>query len=112
MTVLLKVLQVILALSVLIIIHEAGHFMWARIFRIRVDKFFLFFDIGGVKLFSTRMDWFRKLVPSSARWETEYGIGWLPLGGYCKIAGMIDESMDTEALKKEPQPWEFRSKPA
>ena len=60
MTVLLKVLQVVLALSVLIIIHEAGHFMWARIFRIRVDKFFLFFDLGGVKLFSTRMDWFRK----------------------------------------------------
>ena len=112
MTVLLKVLQVILALSVLIIIHEAGHFMWARIFRIRVDKFFLFFDIGGVKLFSTRMEWFRKLIPASARWETEYGIGWLPLGGYCKIAGMIDESMDTEALKQDPQPWEIRTKPA
>lgn len=112
MTVLLKVLQVILALSVLIIIHEAGHFLWARIFRIRVDKFFLFFDVGGVKLFSTRMAWFQRLVPASARWETEYGIGWLPLGGYCKIAGMIDESLDTEALKKVPQSWEFRSKPA
>ena len=112
MTVLLKILQVILALSVLIIIHEAGHFMWARIFHIRVDKFFLFFDVRGIKLFSTRMPWFVKLVPSAANWETEYGIGWLPLGGYCKIAGMIDESMDTESLKQEPQPWEFRSKPA
>ena len=110
--VLMKVLQVILALSVLIIFHEAGHFFWARIFRIRVDKFFLFFDAWGVKLFSTRMPWFQKLFPASARWETEYGIGWLPLGGYCKIAGMIDESMDTESLKQDPQPWEFRSKPA
>ena len=110
--VLLKTLQVILALSSLILIHEAGHFLWARLFKIRVDKFFLFFDIGGVKLFSTRMGWFRKLIPASERWETEYGIGWLPLGGYCKIAGMIDESMDTEALKQPPQPWEFRTKPA
>ena len=110
--VLMKVLQVILALSVLIIIHEAGHFFWARIFRIRVDKFFLFFDAWGVKLFSTRMPWFQKMFPASAKWETEYGIGWLPLGGYCKIAGMIDESMDTESLKHAPQPWEFRSKAA
>ena len=110
--VLLKTLQVILALSSLILIHEAGHFLWAWLFKIRVDKFFLFFDIGGVKLFSTRMGWFRKLIPASERWETEYGIGWLPLGGYCKIAGMIDESMDTEALKQPPQPWEFRTKPA
>ncbi len=110
MTILFKALQVILALSVLILIHEAGHFMWARIFRIRVDKFFLFFDIGGKKLFSTRMGWFVKLFPAAEKWETEYGIGWLPLGGYCKIAGMIDESMDTEALKQPPQPWEFRSK--
>ena len=102
----------LLALSVLILIHEAGHFMWARIFRIKVDKFFLFFDIGGFKLFSTRMAWFVHLFPAAARWETEYGIGWLPLGGYCKIAGMIDESMDTESLKGEPQQWEFRSKPA
>lgn len=112
MIVLMKILQVILALSLLIIIHEAGHFFWARVFRIRVDKFFLFFDLGGVKLFSTHMPWFQKLVPSSKKWETEYGIGWLPLGGYCKIAGMIDESMDTESLKNEPQSWEFRSKPA
>lgn len=112
MTVLLKILQVILALSVLIVIHELGHFLWAKLFKIKVEKFFLFFDISGVKLFSTRMAWFRKLVPASERWETEYGIGWLPLGGYCKIAGMIDESMDTEALKQEPKPWEFRTKPA
>ena len=112
MTVLLKILQVILALSILIIIHEAGHFMWAKLFRIRVDKFFLFFDAGGVKLFSTKAPWFVKLFPAAAQWETEYGIGWLPLGGYCKIAGMVDESLDTEQLKKDPQPWEFRSKPA
>ena len=96
----MRVLQVILALSVLILIHEAGHFLWARIFRIRVDKFFLFFDLGGVKLFSFKIG------------ETEYGLGWLPLGGYCKIAGMVDESMDTESLRQEPQPWEFRSHPA
>lgn len=108
----MRVLQVILALSVLILFHEAGHFFWARLFRIRVDKFFLFFDLGGVKLFSTRMPWFQKLVPAAARWETEYGIGWLPLGGYCKIAGMIDESMDTASLAQDPQPWEFRSHPA
>ena len=112
MTVLLKILQVILALSVLIVIHEAGHFFWARVFRIRVDKFFLFFDSGGFKLFSTRMPWFVKLFPKAASWETEYGIGWLPIGGYCKIAGMVDESMDTDSLKQDPQPWEFRSKPA
>lgn len=112
MIVLIKVLQLILALSVLITIHEAGHFFWARVFHIRVDKFFLFFDAGGFKLFSTRMAWFRKLFPQADKWETEYGIGWLPIGGYCKIAGMIDESMDTESLRHEPQPWEFRSKPA
>ena len=112
MMVLMKTLQVILALSVLILIHEAGHFFWARVFHIRVQKFFLFFDIGGTRLFSTRMPWFVKLFPKAAQWETEYGIGWLPLGGYCKIAGMVDESLDTESLREEPQPWEFRSKPA
>jgi regulator of sigma E protease len=112
MTVLIKALQVILALSVLILIHEAGHFLWAKLFRIRVDKFFLFFDAGGFKLFSTKQKWFVKLFPKAAGWETEYGIGWLPLGGYCKIAGMIDESLDTEQLKGKVQPWEFRSKPA
>ena len=112
MIALMKALQVVLALSVLILIHEAGHFFWARLFHIRVEKFFLFFDLGGTRLFSTRMRWFVKLFPSAARWETEYGIGWLPLGGYCKIAGMVDESLDTSSLERAPQPWEFRSKPA
>lgn len=100
MVVLVKTLQVILALSLLIIVHELGHFMWARIFGIRVEKFYLFFDVRGKAI---------------ARWhwgETEFGIGWIPFGGYCKIAGMIDESMDLEQMKKDPQPWEFRTKPA
>ena len=92
--------QVILALSILIILHELGHFLAARMFGIKVEKFYLFFDAWGVKLFKFKYK------------DVEYGIGWLPLGGYVKIAGMIDESMDTEQLKQEPQPWEFRSKPA
>ena len=97
MVALIKTLQVILALSLLIIVHELGHFTWARIFGIRVEKFYLFFGKALVK-------W---------HWgETEFGIGWIPFGGYCKIAGMIDESMDLEQLKREPKPWEFRSKPA
>ena len=112
MVVIIKALQVILALSTLILIHEFGHFFFAKIFGIRVDKFYLFFDAGGVKLFSTKSKWFIKLCPKAEEWETEYGIGWLPLGGYCKICGMIDESMDTDQLKSEPQPWEFRTKPA
>ena len=100
MVIFIKTLQVILALSVLIIIHEFGHFLWARAFGIRVEKFYLFFDVGGKAL---------------ARWHwggTEFGIGWLPFGGYCKIAGMIDESMDLEQMKREPQSWEFRTHPA
>ncbi len=101
MVVLIKILQVILALSVLILVHELGHFCFAKLFRIRVDKFYLFFD-AGFALF--------RFKPKNS--DTEYGIGWLPLGGYCKISGMIDESLDTEALKSEPKPWEFRSKPA
>ena len=101
MIILMKILQVILALSILILIHELGHFAFAKMFKIRVEKFYLFFD-AGFSLF--------KFKPKNS--DTEYGIGWLPLGGYCKISGMIDESMDTESLKKEPQPWEFRSKPA
>ncbi len=108
----MQILQIILALSILILVHELGHFTFARIFGIRIDKFFLFFDAGGVKLFSTRSKWFLKLFPKAADWETEYGLGWLPLGGYCKVNGMIDESMDTDHLKQEPKPWEFRSKPA
>jgi len=97
MVTLIKTLQVILALSILIFIHELGHYFWARLFGIKVDKFYLFFDIGGKRL---------------AHWkwgETEFGIGWLPLGGYCKISGMIDESMDLGQMKKDPQPWEYRS---
>lgn len=112
MIALIKTLQVILALAILIVVHEFGHFIFAKAFGIRVDKFFLFFDAGNVKLFSTKSPWFTKIFPKAADWETEYGIGWLPFGGYCKISGMIDESMDTEHLKTEPQPWEFRSKPA
>ena len=112
MIILIKTLQVILALAILILVHEAGHFFFAKLFGIRVDKFFLFFDAGDRKLLSTKTGWFSRLFPKAKEWETEYGIGWLPLGGYCKISGMIDESMDTEHLKTEPQPWEFRSKPA
>ncbi len=113
MAILMKVLQVLIALSVLIAIHELGHFVFARLFGIRVDKFFLFFDAGGVKLFSTKTSkWFVRLFPKMKEAETEYGIGWLPIGGYCKINGMVDESLDVESLANEPQSWEFRSKPA
>ncbi len=110
MVFLMKFLQVVLALSILIVVHEFGHFSFAKLFRIRVEKFFLFFDAGGTFLFSTRRSkWFTRICPSALKWETEYGIGWLPLGGYCKIAGMIDESMDMEQMKREPRDWEFRS---
>lgn len=113
MVALIKTLQVILALSLLIIIHEFGHFTFAKLFGIRVEKFFMFFDVGGTKLFSSKTSkWFVKLFPKAAEAETEYGIGWLPLGGYCKISGMIDESLDFESMKGEPQPWEFRTKKA
>ena len=112
MIALIKTIQVILALSILILVHEFGHFIFSKIFGIRVDKFYLFFDAGDFRLLSTKTGWFSRIFPAGKKWETEYGIGWLPLGGYCKIAGMIDESMDTEHLKTEPQPWEFRSKPA
>ncbi len=100
MGVLIMIGQVILGLSILVVLHELGHFLAARAFGIKVEKFYLFFDAWGVKLFKFTYK------------DCEYGIGWLPLGGYVKIAGMIDESMDTEQLKGEPQPWEFRSKPA
>lgn len=100
MGVLIMVAQVILGLSILIVLHELGHFLAARAFGIKVEKFYLFFDAWGVKLFKFKYK------------DCEYGIGWLPLGGYVKIAGMIDESMDTEQLSGEPQEWEFRSKPA
>ena len=96
----IKITQFILSLSILIVLHEFGHFLPAKIFKTRVEKFFLFFDAWGRKFFSFK------------KGGTEYGIGWLPLGGYVKISGMIDESMDKEQMKKPPQPWEFRSKPA
>jgi regulator of sigma E protease len=92
--------QLILGLSILVILHELGHFLAARAFGIKVEKFYLFFDAWGISLFKFNYK------------GVEYGIGWLPLGGYVKIAGMIDESMDTEQLEGPPQPWEFRSKPA
>ena len=100
-TFLIRALQLVLSLSLLVIIHEGGHFFFARLFKIRVEKFYIFFD-----------PWFSlfKFKPKNS--ETEYGVGWLPLGGYCKISGMIDESMDTEQMKQPAQPWEFRSKPA
>ncbi|MCL1938597.1 MAG: RIP metalloprotease RseP [Candidatus Azobacteroides sp.] len=99
--ILIKTLQLILSLSILVIVHECGHFLFAKIFKVRVEKFYLFFN-----------PWFSlfKFRPKGS--ETEYGIGWLPLGGYVKISGMIDESMDKEALAQPPQSWEFRSKPA
>ncbi len=99
MDILIKVLQFFMSLTLLVAIHEFGHFIVARLFKIRVEKFYIFFDAG----FSL---WKKK-------WgETEYGLGWLPLGGYCKIAGMVDESMDKEQMALPPQPWEYRSKPA
>ncbi|WP_165045474.1 RIP metalloprotease RseP [Dysgonomonas sp. ZJ709] len=100
-TFLIKALQLILSLSILVIIHELGHFMFARIFKIKVEKFYLFFN-----------PWFTPFKFKPKNSDTEYGIGWLPLGGYVKIAGMMDESMDKEQLAQPPQPWEFRTKPA
>jgi regulator of sigma E protease len=97
MTILIKILQFIMSLSILVVIHEFGHFTMAKLFKTRVEKFFLFFD-----------PWFSLF--KFKKGETEYGIGWLPLGGYVKISGMIDESMDKEQMKLPPQPWEFRSK--
>ena len=97
----IRALQLIMALSLLVLIHEYGHFIFSRLFKVRVEKFYLFFD-WKFSLF--------KWKPKNS--ETEYGIGWIPLGGYCKISGMIDESMDTEQLKLPPQPYEFRAKPA
>lgn len=99
MDILIKIGQLILSLSLLIVLHEFGHFLPARAFKTRVEKFYLFFD-AGFSLFKKKIG------------ETEWGIGWLPLGGYVKISGMIDESFDTEQMESEPQPWEFRSKPA
>jgi regulator of sigma E protease len=94
----IKLSQFLLSLSILIILHELGHFIPAKLFKTRVEKFYLFFDV--------KYSLFKKKIG-----ETEYGIGWLPLGGYVKISGMIDESMDKEQMALPPQPWEFRSKP-
>lgn len=95
----IRIIQFFMSLTLLVTVHEFGHFIMARLFRIRVDKFYIFFD-WGFSLFKFR------------RGETEYGMGWLPLGGYCQIAGMIDENQGSKDLASEPQPWEFRSKPA
>jgi regulator of sigma E protease len=100
MSIVIMVGQLILGLSILVILHELGHFVAARAFGIKVEKFYLFFDAWGISLFKFNYK------------GVEYGMGWLPLGGYVKIAGMIDESMDTEQMAGPPQPWEFRSKPA
>ena len=97
---LIRVLQLILALTILVFLHEGGHFFFAKLFGVRVEKFYIFFD-WKFSLF--------KFKPKKS--DTEYGIGWIPLGGYCKIAGMIDESFDTEQMKHPEQPWEFRTKP-
>lgn len=99
MDVFIKIAQLLVSLSILIVMHELGHFTLSRIFKVRVEKFYLFFD-AGFSLFKKKIG------------ETEYGIGWLPLGGYVKISGMIDESMDREQMKQPPQPHEFRSKKA
>ncbi len=99
MDILIMAGQLMLSLSILIVLHEGGHFFPARLFNTRVENFYLFFD-PGFALFKKKIG------------ETEYGIGWLPLGGYVKISGMIDESFDTEQMEQEPQEWEFRSKPA
>ena len=106
--VLIKTLQLLLCLSLLVVLHEGGHFGFAKLFGVKVEKFFMFFDYK-FKLFSTKSKWFTRLFPHFKDNETEYGIGWIPLGGYVKIAGMIDESMDTEQMKQPAKANEFRS---
>lgn len=98
---LIRLLQFMLAISLLVLLHEGGHFFFSKLFGVRVEKFFLFFD-----------PWFHIFQFKPKNSDTTYGIGWLPLGGYCKISGMIDESFDTEQMKQPTQEWEFRSKPA
>ena len=99
MEILIKAAQLLMSLSILVVLHELGHFIPAKLFKTKVEKFYLFFD-----------PWFS--VVKKKIGDTEYGIGWLPLGGYVKISGMIDESMDKEQMEKPAEPWEFRSKPA
>lgn len=128
-TFLIKATQLIMAFAILVIVHEFGHFLFARIFGVRVEKFYIFFDpwtelfkwkpkkyIGGLgkkKNIGKEHDSDDSPKNKKSFWgDTEYGIGWLPLGGYCKISGMIDESMDTEQMKQPAKEWEFRSKPA
>ena len=118
---LIRTLQMILSLSLLILIHEFGHFIFSRLFGIRVEKFYLFFNpsfsffrakrING----KIKMHWFSRKSPAEFEEhpeKTEFGMGWVPLGGYCSISGMIDESLNTEQMAQEPKPWEFRTKPA
>lgn len=100
-TFLIRAIQLILSLSLLVVIHEFGHFFFSKIFKVRVEKFYIFFN-----------PWFTPFKFKPKNSDTEFGVGWVPLGGYCKIAGMIDESMDTEQMKQPAQPWEFRIKPA
>lgn len=103
---LIRLLQFMLAISILVLLHEGGHFFFAKLFGVKVDKFYLFFDPSIGKWKGSLFKW----KPKNS--DTTYGVGWLPLGGYCKIAGMIDESMDTEQMKQPVQKWEFRAKPA
>ena len=103
---LIKLLQFILAISLLVLLHEGGHFFFAKLFGVRVEKFYMFFDPSIWKWDGSLF----KFKPKNS--DTQYGMGWLPLGGYCKISGMIDESFDTEQMKQPEQPWEFRTKPA
>ncbi len=125
----IKALQLILCFCILILLHEGGHFFFAKLFKTRVEKFYLFFN-PKFHIFSTYDTWFRRLIGKAPVPEkevtdengnkhkekeyvgTEYGLGWLPLGGYCAISGMVDESMNTEQMKQPEQPWEFRAKPA
>lgn len=103
---LIRLLQFMLAIGLLVLLHEGGHFFFAKLFGIRVEKFYLFFDPSIWKWDGSLF----KIKPKNS--DTQYGVGWLPLGGYCKIAGMIDESFDTDQMNQPEQPWEFRSKPA
>ena len=103
---LIRLLQFMLSISILVLLHEGGHFFFSKLFGVRVEKFYLFFDPSIWKWDGSLFKWKPK------KSDTTYGVGWLPLGGYCKISGMIDESFDTEQMKQPPQPWEFRTKPA